>query len=215
MCSPARSPPPVDDHEEEDILTFLPAAVSFISAALESPDAGVLVHCLAGVSRSATVVAAWLLAQRVVANVPEAVALMRSARRWANPNPGFLKQLEAYAASVPAAAPAEECELCKLEPRTPWLDDADPRFVIVECDQCQLPMAVLRQHTMSVPPEVAAAMEASLRRVASGLFAGAPFFIDRKQRQIADHCHWHARPAPPWVSAGVSTPLLASSTSRL
>ena len=49
---------PVQDSEFEDLLGHLPTACSFIQNALDS-GGKVLVHCVMGVSRSATVVCAY------------------------------------------------------------------------------------------------------------------------------------------------------------
>lgn len=55
----------------------------------------VLVHCLAGMSRSATIVIAYLLATTPM-TAEEATEFVRSKRRIVRPNYGFTKQLEQY-----------------------------------------------------------------------------------------------------------------------
>jgi atypical dual specificity phosphatase len=55
----------------------------------------VLVHCLAGVSRSATIVIAYLLATTAM-TAEEATEFVRSKRSIVRPNYGFTKQLEQY-----------------------------------------------------------------------------------------------------------------------
>jgi len=51
------------DYDDEDILTHLPATTAFIRGALaESRSHRVMVHCFMGISRSATVVMAYLIA---------------------------------------------------------------------------------------------------------------------------------------------------------
>lgn len=53
---------PIDDSEREDLLRVLPKSLRFLESALgSSPDARVLVHCNAGVSRSAAVVLAYMV----------------------------------------------------------------------------------------------------------------------------------------------------------
>ena len=55
----------------------------------------VLVHCLAGMSRSATIVIAYLLATTAMTTA-EATEFVRSKRRVIRPNYGFVNQLEQY-----------------------------------------------------------------------------------------------------------------------
>ncbi|PCH39447.1 hypothetical protein WOLCODRAFT_85674 [Wolfiporia cocos MD-104 SS10] len=84
----------LDDTEDADILGHLVSAISFIEAELEK-ERGVLVHCQAGVSRSATIVAAYLMyAQHI--DVETAMGMIRNVRPYVQPNPGFLRQLEVF-----------------------------------------------------------------------------------------------------------------------
>ncbi|KIK68452.1 hypothetical protein GYMLUDRAFT_215067 [Collybiopsis luxurians FD-317 M1] len=84
----------LDDSEEEDILIHLLPAITFIQSELDK-GRGVLVHCQAGISRSATIVAAYLMHNREM-NVEEALNLIRKARPEIDPNPSFLAQLEIF-----------------------------------------------------------------------------------------------------------------------
>ncbi|KAF9078683.1 hypothetical protein BDP27DRAFT_1310007 [Rhodocollybia butyracea] len=84
----------LDDSEEEDILIHLLPAITFIQSELDK-GRGVLVHCQAGISRSATIVAAYLMYNRKM-NVEEALNLVRKARPEIEPNPGFIAQLEIF-----------------------------------------------------------------------------------------------------------------------
>lgn len=52
-----------------------------------------LVHCLAGVSRSATVICAYILA-RTNLKSEQSIFVVQAARRCANPNYGFKRQLQ-------------------------------------------------------------------------------------------------------------------------
>uniref|UniRef100_A0A0G4FC83 Uncharacterized protein n=1 Tax=Chromera velia CCMP2878 TaxID=1169474 RepID=A0A0G4FC83_9ALVE len=90
----------------------------------------------------------------------------------------------------------QECELCVLEKRTTWYVDCED-FVILECDQCQNPIAVLRAHGPSVSRETEEAMEQALREVADRVVGTGEYYIDKKQRSIFDHIHWHARDHTP------------------
>ena len=63
------------------------------------PMSGVLVHCFAGVSRSATCVVAFLIRERRLSLV-DALRLVSSRRHAVQPNAGFLRQLRAFEAVV-------------------------------------------------------------------------------------------------------------------
>ena len=68
--------------------------VAFIrDAVASSPNAKVLVHCKAGISRSSTVVAAYLMQERGM-SLRAGLALIIQKREQAYPNPGFLEQLK-------------------------------------------------------------------------------------------------------------------------
>ena len=88
---------PVFDDSRDDLGAFFPTVVSFIDTALASGGA-VLIHCVAGASRSVTLAAAWLVAARG-ATPAAALAAVRAARPRAAPNAGFLAQLAAWAAT--------------------------------------------------------------------------------------------------------------------
>ena len=94
---------PVFDDARDDLGAFFPSVVAFIDTALASGGA-VLIHCVAGASRSVTLAAAWLVAARG-ATPAAALAAVRAARPRADPNAGFLAQLAAWAATGCAAPP--------------------------------------------------------------------------------------------------------------
>ncbi|KAG5732046.1 ADP-ribosylation factor [Termitomyces sp. T112] len=71
---------PVEDVDYEDILIHLPSACQFIEEALRS-GGNVLVHCVQGISRSATVVAAYLMWRRRV-NTTEALEMVRAGNAY-------------------------------------------------------------------------------------------------------------------------------------
>lgn len=85
----------IEDNEYDDLLIHLPSACSYIQGAL---DAGgrVLVHCVMGVSRSATVLVAFLMKTRGM-GIAEALGHVRTRRPQVHPNYGFIKQLDAFA----------------------------------------------------------------------------------------------------------------------
>ena len=114
----------VADSEEANLLRHLPAALAFVETALgssnssnssggggssggrdpsrgspsgSSPRPRVLIHCAQGVSRSAAVAAACLMA-RAPGELEPSAALAALQRRCpaAAPNPGFMAQLELF-----------------------------------------------------------------------------------------------------------------------
>ncbi|KAI6101715.1 hypothetical protein EV401DRAFT_788051 [Pisolithus croceorrhizus] len=83
------------DSEYEDLLIHFPRTCAFIQSALDE-GGRVLVHCMMGISRSATVVCAYLmLSQRLSAQA--AIRFLQRRRPQVHPNYGFRKQLQAFA----------------------------------------------------------------------------------------------------------------------
>lgn len=83
----------IRDVEEENICEHFDEVIKFID---EGRAAGnVFVHCLRGVSRSATIAAAYVIHHKRITQ-QEAVLLLREKRQVIDPNPSFLKQLDSY-----------------------------------------------------------------------------------------------------------------------
>lgn len=82
---------PMDDSPTQDLVSNLPDALNFISWQLEKGHT-VLVHCAAGISRSASVVIAYLM---MTYDMPfrAAYGYVKARRPIINPNPGFMHQL--------------------------------------------------------------------------------------------------------------------------
>lgn len=81
---------PVKDHPSEKLAPFFTDAIRFINDARKIKGI-VLVHCLAGASRSVATVAAYLI--YFGWSLDQALTHMKALRFAANPNPGFLSQL--------------------------------------------------------------------------------------------------------------------------
>lgn len=81
-----------DDGDETLSLDMLLSTTSAIHAAL-SAGTRVLVHCMAGRSRSPSLVAAYLLAAGLAQTVDAALELIVKKRPCARPNDGFRRQL--------------------------------------------------------------------------------------------------------------------------
>ncbi|KAI9193693.1 protein-tyrosine phosphatase-like protein [Polychytrium aggregatum] len=84
------------DVPEENILIHMPKVFAFVDAAL-ARGGKVLVHCVAGISRSPTLVTAWIMktafASGAAITVEEALDTVQRARPYVQPNEGFLFQL--------------------------------------------------------------------------------------------------------------------------
>jgi len=83
---------PIKDVETEDIRPYLGQTTSFIDNALAS-GGKVFVHCMCGVSRSASIVAAWLMTKR---GEDDIIQFIRNKRGCVDPNIGFRDQLKEY-----------------------------------------------------------------------------------------------------------------------
>jgi len=94
----------VDDVDYEDLLIHLPDACRFIDQALRN-GGNVLVHCVQGISRSAAVVAAYLMWTRRL-NATQALQVVRSARDQIWLNPGFQEQLVLFELCQYAPSPS-------------------------------------------------------------------------------------------------------------
>eukprot|EP00047_Mylnosiga_fluctuans_P023542 m.139961 g.139961 ORF g.139961 m.139961 type:complete len:365 (-) comp9622_c0_seq6:90-1184(-) len=88
---------PLEDVPGADLLGILPECIAFIAAACEHKTARVLVHCAAGVSRSAAVVMAYIMASQRLPCAP-AFRLLKTRHRSSHPNEGFVAQLKMFEA---------------------------------------------------------------------------------------------------------------------
>ena len=86
---------PVDDIPSTNLIHYFPHTTSFIQSALSQPRASVLVHCLAGASRSPTIVASYLIQQHHLSPA-EALRKIKSVRPQVRPILAFLDQLEVF-----------------------------------------------------------------------------------------------------------------------
>ncbi|KAF9081986.1 dual specificity phosphatase 12 [Mortierella sp. AD031] len=85
---------PVPDMDETNLIKHFPDTYTFIHAALEK-GSKVLVHCMAGASRSVTIVCAYLMREKNMSAL-DALLTVQALRQVAEPNDGFMKQLLLY-----------------------------------------------------------------------------------------------------------------------
>lgn len=89
------------------------------------------------------------------------------------------------------------CDLCAAAVVTRRYYE-DERCWIADCEICQVPMVVWREHDPAPPEAVRAALLEALARVADAEFADTPWRVDDHMRNIPDHYHAHARPPYFW-----------------
>ena len=84
----------IHDKPSEPLDTILPRIIPMLLIALQDGKR-ILVHCQAGMSRSASVAIA-LLSKYETVSYTEALRIVKSKRPICQPNEGFVKMLEAY-----------------------------------------------------------------------------------------------------------------------
>jgi hypothetical protein len=104
----------IDDSDDAPILKFVDRANAFLDEGLRSSE-HVLVHCNSGMSRSATLVIAFLMSQRGM-SLADAYETTRSARPVILPNRGFFGALQRHELALgrPASMSLEDAEVERL-----------------------------------------------------------------------------------------------------
>ncbi|CAD8059091.1 unnamed protein product [Paramecium primaurelia] len=82
-----------DDCEDFPLYKYFDQATKFIDN--HSLKTNILIHCYAGISRSAAICAAYMM-QKYKWNLNQTLRHIQQRRRFINPNPGFIKQLQDY-----------------------------------------------------------------------------------------------------------------------
>lgn len=85
----------IADMSRENILQYFPECIEFIEKSIEDPKNAVLVHCFFGVSRSATIVIAYLMKKYSI-SYTRAFEKAKSKRRIIQPNNGFAQQCKLF-----------------------------------------------------------------------------------------------------------------------
>lgn len=87
---------PLMDNTNEDINSYFLECNKYISRVLSENDTNkILIHCMVGASRSATLIAAYIC-QETGHSISDILESMKAKRDIVCPNPNFLKQLEDY-----------------------------------------------------------------------------------------------------------------------
>ena len=85
---------PLSDDPATQLSPFFESAFEFIKEGIENGQ-GVLVHCYAGQSRSASIVIAYLMKEKSL-TLDESLKLLREKRPCVCPNMGFFVQLRSF-----------------------------------------------------------------------------------------------------------------------
>ncbi|XP_044505579.1 dual specificity protein phosphatase 12-like isoform X1 [Mangifera indica] len=84
---------PIRDMEGENLLDYLDVCLDFIDRSRK--EGSVLVHCFAGVSRSAAIITAYLMRTEQLSS-EDALESLRQSCEFVCPNDGFLEQLKMF-----------------------------------------------------------------------------------------------------------------------
>lgn len=121
---------PVRDTGCEDIAAYFQEAINFIDQ-IKSHNGKVLVHCQAGVSRSATICIAYLMSTKRL-RMEEAYSYVKSRRRIVSPNFSFMGQLLTFENQIFSSSGARfhsspGSPLLAIDASTPDPDSLTPR----------------------------------------------------------------------------------------
>ncbi|XP_048879264.1 dual specificity protein phosphatase 6-like [Brienomyrus brachyistius] len=96
---------PISDHWSQNLSQFFPEAISFIDEA-RGRKCGVLVHCLAGISRSVTVTVAYLM-QKLNLTMNDAYDIVKMKKSNISPNFNFMGQLLDFERTLGISSPCD------------------------------------------------------------------------------------------------------------
>ncbi|KAM4675135.1 dual specificity protein phosphatase 16 isoform 1-T3 [Discoglossus pictus] len=136
---------PVNDSFCEKILPWLDKSVDFIEKAKAS-NGRVLVHCLAGISRSATIAIGYIM-KRMDMSLDEAYRFVKEKRPTISPNFNFLGQLLDFEKKIKAQT-GQAAPVCKLKLQ---LDLGGSEQT--SSTESQQPPSPLRSHPTSLPEQ--------------------------------------------------------------
>lgn len=87
------------DQHDYNLAQHFEECINFINEVIEEKKGRILVHCLAGQSRSATIIIAFLIKFKKM-TFEEALKMVQEKRIYVNPNKGFRAQLLAFEESL-------------------------------------------------------------------------------------------------------------------
>jgi protein tyrosine phosphatase len=89
----------VEDEREADLKMHFQESAKWINQHIKE-GRNVLVHCHLGVSRSSSIVIAYLMRYQNM-SLKQSIEFVKSKRECIQPNPGFMEQLEKYEKELP------------------------------------------------------------------------------------------------------------------
>ncbi|CAG9333193.1 unnamed protein product [Blepharisma stoltei] len=98
----------IEDVIDADIATHFPETSNFIDTALKNKGR-VFVHCVMGISRSPTIIIAYLMKHRKM-KLHKAIQKVKKKRFVVNPNIGFLLQLKQFEKTIETDETGCECK---------------------------------------------------------------------------------------------------------
>jgi len=98
----------------------------------------------------------------------------------------------------------DHCDLCEAARITPWFHEDDICW-IADCEICDVPMVVWREHGAAPPADALAHMHTQLARIAVEVLT-VEHYVDDNMRNIPDHYHAHARPQGGFFGHGYRRP---------
>lgn len=126
----ARLTIPVDDKKDVELWPYFTLAIHWIQHALNSSkDARVMVHCIWGKSRSASIVMAYLMATRRLTTI-KAFLFVKKHRMFIQPNRSFVNQLLLFEEKLKN----EEQRRVAQEERTEKLSQSLDKLISFESD---------------------------------------------------------------------------------
>ena len=82
------------DSEKDDIKKYFEESYKFIDEGINN-NGNVLIHCHAGISRSSTILIAYIMKSKKM-KLDKVLDILRAKREKVNPNSGFIEQLKKY-----------------------------------------------------------------------------------------------------------------------